>query len=79
MAKTGFVIGLSDDTSTPPTLYWDGAQTIEDVDYAMFVEDIAQARAEAGRVQQGYTENHVEAYPVTKAITHTPALGAGGI
>lgn len=79
MAKNGFVIGFADDTSSPPTLYWNGVEQVATVDDAKFIATIAAARVESGNLQVSYPENHVEAYAVSLAITHTPALGLAGI
>lgn len=79
MAKDGFVIGFAADTSSPPTLYWGGAEQVDSVDDAKFIATVAAARIEAGSLQVGFPENHVEAYAVSLAIIHTPALGPSGI
>lgn len=74
MAKDGFVIGLAETTSTNPTLYWNGEAVGEAVDDALFYTSVAAARTQAGTLQVSYVEFHVEAYPCTRAIVHTPPL-----
>lgn len=79
MAKDGFVIGFAADTSSPPSLYWNGLEQVASVDDAKFIATVAAARVESGTLQVSYPENHVEPYAVSLTITHTPELGSAGI
>ena len=75
----GFVIGSSLNTSTPPNTYWSGTTFQPEIDAATFYDVVEVARAEAGALQITYTSEHIEAYAVSKEITHTPPLGTTGI
>ncbi len=70
---------VTDASSSPPTLYWNGLEQVASVDDAKFIATVAAARVESGGLQVSFPENHVEAYAVSLSITHTPALGSAGI
>lgn len=81
MAKDGYVIGFSENTSSAPTLYWNGNGILqtEVLDDAEFIDDVGQARIQAGNLQIQYPENHVEAYPSSKSIIFTLDPSTSGI
>lgn len=80
MARNGYVIGIAPDTNSNPTTYWGGVDPIEDIEDAVFIATLANARIEAGRIQVLLPDSHVEAYPATRTTTHNPALtGSTGI
>jgi len=77
MAKNGYIIGISTDTNVNPTQYWGGVDAVDSIDDAVFIDVLATARIEAGRVQGVLPDKHVEAYPATKTTAHSPALPVG--
>lgn len=79
MAIQGYIIGISEDTSTAPTLFWSGvsvAQTPE-IDNASFLPTLRVARIAAGTLQSELPESHVAVYPVTKTIGYNNTENSG--
>lgn len=74
MAREGFVIGFAETTSDNPTLYWNGEAPDDAIDDALLYTSVTAARIQAGTLQTSFTEYHVEAYPCSRTIVHTPAL-----
>ena len=75
----GFIIGSGEDTTVPPATYWNGGGFAAEIDNAEFYETVGAARVVAGGLQVTYASEHIEAYPATRTVVHTPALGQAGI
>lgn len=81
MAIQGYIIGISDNTSTAPISFWagTGVATTDVIEDAEFITGLGAARIAAGTLQAQLADNHVEAYSVTKTVDYTTAIGEAGI